>query len=252
MTVVTMNKNPNASTQLSIWLSEHLQPNRVVAFFGPVISILAGVVASWLGRHLPGLHLNTGTAAGTITQRLKFAIGALVTLALQHRWLDGWQKWEAMQPPVAATGALTPAGEYDPTRDMPTEIADAVARGASNQPADGSGQPERRRSMITGIDLSSNNRAMGARCRRRRSPVRLHQGKRGARLPRPELRGPLGSRRSRRPAAERVPLRAPAARTNGFRRSCVVLHDDGQARRLAQRQPSARPRSPVGPRARRW
>jgi uncharacterized membrane protein YeaQ/YmgE (transglycosylase-associated protein family) len=135
-----MNNNASAS-QLSIWLSQHLQPNRVVAFFGPVISIIAGVVASWLGRHLPGLHLNTGTAAGTITQGIEFAIGSLITLALQHKWLDGWQKWEATQPPVGAAPTLAPAGEYDPTRDMPTKLAGALAGDLSNQPADGLGQP---------------------------------------------------------------------------------------------------------------
>jgi hypothetical protein len=105
--------------------------NRVVAFLGPFVAIAAGAAASWLGRHFPGLHLNTAKAAGQIAQAIEFAIGALVTLVLHHKWLDGWQQWEeATLAPAATADAsaptqmplLTPPGDYDPSRDMPPPL----------------------------------------------------------------------------------------------------------------------------------
>ena len=114
--------------------------NRVVAFAGPVLSLLAGAAASWLGGHVPGLHLDTKAVAGQITQGLEFLAGALVTFALQNKWLSGWQAWEARSqpPPAAAPPAagpqpqpmlppLFPLGEYDPARDMPPALPTAAA-----------------------------------------------------------------------------------------------------------------------------
>lgn len=114
--------------------------NRVVAFAGPVLSLLAGTAASWLGRHFPGLHLDTKAAAGQITQGLEFLAGAAVTFALQHKWLSGWQAWEArsQSPPAPAPPAaapqpqpmpplLFPSGEYDPARDMPPALPTSAA-----------------------------------------------------------------------------------------------------------------------------
>jgi hypothetical protein len=107
--------------------------NRIVAFVGPIAALGAGAAATWLGRHFPGLHLNTSTTAGEITQAIEFAVGAFVTLALQRKWLDGWQKWEAAIRQSAAapdTTQLTsatpryfPQGDYDPVRDMPPAIS---------------------------------------------------------------------------------------------------------------------------------
>lgn len=130
---------PTSPTPISR-LASALPLNRVVAFFGPAVALLAGAVASWLGRHFPGLHLDPTSVTGQVTQVVNFAIGALVTFALQHKWLDGWQKWEAAATGAPPPGAisqiaalttlgaalipppivpLVPAGDYDPARDTP-------------------------------------------------------------------------------------------------------------------------------------
>ncbi|MGZ4215257.1 MAG: hypothetical protein ACXVHB_16100 [Solirubrobacteraceae bacterium] len=85
--------------------------NKIVAFLGPVVAIISGTIASWLGTHFPGLNLNTGKVAGDITAGIDFAIGAIVTIILQSKWLEGWQKWEAaVIAPVAAAQAQADAG----------------------------------------------------------------------------------------------------------------------------------------------
>src|SRR5579862_7490163 len=70
--------------------------NRIVAFIGPYIAIASGALATWLIQHFPGLHLDKATTATAITKAVVFAIGTGVTWALHHKWLDGWQKWEAL------------------------------------------------------------------------------------------------------------------------------------------------------------
>lgn len=70
--------------------------NRLVALLGPYVAILSGALATWLSRHFPGLNLETKGTAATISSAIIFVIGAAVTWALHHKWLDGWQKWEAV------------------------------------------------------------------------------------------------------------------------------------------------------------
>jgi hypothetical protein len=89
--------------------------NRVVAFMGPFVAILAGACATWLGQHFPGLHLNTSKVAGQITQAIEFAIGAGITFALQHKWLAGWQQWEALTAAPATAQPTPPFLPIDPT-----------------------------------------------------------------------------------------------------------------------------------------
>lgn len=91
---------PPVSTQFPL--------NRVVAFLGPFVAIVAGALASWLGQHFPGLHLNKGTTSAQIAQVIEFAIAAAGTLALQHKWLTGWQQWEALTTPPASTQPALP------------------------------------------------------------------------------------------------------------------------------------------------
>lgn len=117
--------------------------NRVVAFVGPYVAILSGALAAWLVQHFPGLHLDTDTLAANITEAAVFVIGALVTYALHHKWLDGWQQWEGNIAKLAVAEApdLTPIGGYDPTAfDSPQidEVGDGVAQGF----ADPFGTPE--------------------------------------------------------------------------------------------------------------
>jgi hypothetical protein len=68
--------------------------NRLVAWIGPYVAIASGAAAAWLGRHFPGLEVDVSGAALAITQAVEFAIGALVTWALHHKYLEGWQQWE--------------------------------------------------------------------------------------------------------------------------------------------------------------
>lgn len=85
--------------------------NRIVAFIGPFVAIVAGALAAWLGKHFPGLHLNMTKTAAAITQAIEFAVGAAVTLALHSKWLEGWQKWESAtsQPSTQPPPAPAPA-----------------------------------------------------------------------------------------------------------------------------------------------
>jgi hypothetical protein len=107
--------------------------NRVIAFLGPYVAIVSGAAASWLSQHFPGLHLDTTGTAATISSAIVFVIGAGITWALQHKWLDGWQKWEAALVAIDPVPARAPAG--------PTLAATHVLavtpnpEGKSNQPA---------------------------------------------------------------------------------------------------------------------
>lgn len=68
--------------------------NRIVSFFGPYVSILSGIVATWLTTHLHVLatfHIDQASTAGTLTQFGIFAISALVTWLGHQKWLTGHQ-----------------------------------------------------------------------------------------------------------------------------------------------------------------
>lgn len=68
--------------------------NRVVAFIGPYISILSGIVSVWLTTHLHVLatfHINQSSVAGTLTQGGIFGVSALVTWLGHSKWLTGHQ-----------------------------------------------------------------------------------------------------------------------------------------------------------------
>ena len=106
---------------------QRFQINRVVAFLGPYIAIVSGALATWLVRHFPGLHVDQATLGSTITQGVVFIIGAAVTYGLQHKWLDGWQKYEGQVANVAA-GDLPdtpPEGAYDQSTFVPASAIGA-------------------------------------------------------------------------------------------------------------------------------
>ena len=102
--------------------------NRVVAFLGPVVAIIAGALAAWLVQHFPGLHLNQGTTTAEITQAIEFAIAAAGAYALQHKWLTGWQQWEALTTP--------PAAKQSPMPSLPIDTSVAYPGLALISPAD--------------------------------------------------------------------------------------------------------------------
>ncbi|HEX8647269.1 MAG TPA: peptidoglycan-binding protein [Thermoleophilaceae bacterium] len=68
--------------------------NRVVALLGPVIATVSGTGAAWLVTNFPGLGLDVGGTTEAITQATTFGITALITWAMHHKWLHGWQQWE--------------------------------------------------------------------------------------------------------------------------------------------------------------
>lgn len=71
--------------------------NRIVAFLGPFVAVIAGGLADWLLVHvhfLSTFHVEAGTLANTITQLVIFVVTAGLIWLGQHKWLDGWSKWE--------------------------------------------------------------------------------------------------------------------------------------------------------------
>lgn len=82
--------------------------NRIVAFLGPQIAIVAGFVATWLVEHLEFLHLDATGTTGAVINVITFVLTAALTWAGQHKWLDGWQKYEAVvNAPVHIEATVT-------------------------------------------------------------------------------------------------------------------------------------------------
>jgi murein L,D-transpeptidase YcbB/YkuD len=99
--------------------------NRVIAFLGPYIAIASGAGATWLSQHFPGLHVEQASTASAISQAIIFVVGTAVTWALHHKWLDGWQKWEARVDALSlatvtqSLAATTPAPVTTPAPSTP-------------------------------------------------------------------------------------------------------------------------------------
>ena len=77
--------------------------NRIVAFAGPLLAIVAGYIATFLAENLEFLHLDSSGTQGTITNWLTFTLTAVLVWVGQHKWLDGYAKWErvALAPALA-------------------------------------------------------------------------------------------------------------------------------------------------------
>lgn len=70
--------------------------NRIVAFAGPYIAVLAGALADWLFvnlNFLSNFHIGQNDLAQAIAQAIVFGITALIVWLGQQKWLDGFQKW---------------------------------------------------------------------------------------------------------------------------------------------------------------
>ncbi|HEX8067408.1 MAG TPA: hypothetical protein VF520_12885 [Thermoleophilaceae bacterium] len=85
-----------------------------MAFAGPYVAILSGAIAAWLGKHFPGLALDSDTVAGDVGTAIEFALGAGITWALHHKWLDGWQRWEVATAVIDAGAASGGAADAEP------------------------------------------------------------------------------------------------------------------------------------------
>lgn len=68
--------------------------NRVVAFLGPVIAIVAGTVADWLlvHVHVLGTFYDRDQVSRTVAQIVIFGLTAVLVWAGQAKWLSGWQR----------------------------------------------------------------------------------------------------------------------------------------------------------------
>jgi hypothetical protein len=81
-----------------------MTPNRVVAVLTPLVfAPLAGGVAAWLAKHVPGAEVRQADL-----QEI-FIGGALLGLAPALQWLHGWQKYEARQADDARDAAAEDA-----------------------------------------------------------------------------------------------------------------------------------------------
>jgi hypothetical protein len=84
--------------------------NRVIAFFGPYISIAAGALASWLLVHVHVLglfHVQHDGLSTAIAQGAVFLLTALLAWAGHSKWLTGHQI--LLQQSVVAAGAAPAA-----------------------------------------------------------------------------------------------------------------------------------------------
>lgn len=120
--------------------------NRFIALLGPYIALLSGTLAAWLSQHFPGMADDVPAATQSITQAITFAVGTFVAWALQHKYLDGAQKWEqaeaarlhALETRVVgdAEAVAAPFGGFDPSifDDL---VAPAPTGLGSGRPSDG-------------------------------------------------------------------------------------------------------------------
>ena len=121
---------------------------RVIALLGPYTALLSGALAAWLAQHFPGLVDDVGKTTEGITQAATFIIGALLTWALQHKYLDGWQNWEQAVLAVEAAargakghgqpGAVAIAGASEGGGDG-SALAPALAAGFATANGNGNG-----------------------------------------------------------------------------------------------------------------
>lgn len=82
---------PTSSTS-----SSRIPINRVVAFLGPVIAVVAGAIADWLLLHVHvlGDFRERSQVVSGISQMIVFGVTAVLVWAGQSKWLTGWQRQE--------------------------------------------------------------------------------------------------------------------------------------------------------------
>jgi len=100
--------------------------NRIVAFVGPVIAVVAGWLADFLitKTHVGGVFRDRDQVISGISQIMVFTVTATLTWLGQQKWLSGWQQFEftshneAMMQgppgPPGPVGAPGPVGETGP------------------------------------------------------------------------------------------------------------------------------------------
>jgi hypothetical protein len=85
---------------------------KIIQWLAPPISILAGIIATWLTTHLHFLatfHIDQDGVTGTLTQFGIFAVSTLVTYLAHANWVKGHQvELAATIANYTAAGALVP------------------------------------------------------------------------------------------------------------------------------------------------
>ena len=127
------NSNQNPVGSGAVPTTSTFPLNRVVAFLGPYIAIASGALSTWLVQHFPGLHVDQATLGASITKAIVFAVGAGVTFALHHKWLDGWQQWETglNQLAIAETVQSPAGGASGAQNTVTSQVLAAAANGAT-------------------------------------------------------------------------------------------------------------------------
>jgi hypothetical protein len=110
--------------------------NRIVALVGPLVAAASGLGVAWLGARLPGHGLELGDTPRMVESVVEFAIGAGAALALQHKWLDGWQKWEALALAPETLHPSPRASVREPREAAVIDVATDPLRGAPDLTAD--------------------------------------------------------------------------------------------------------------------
>jgi hypothetical protein len=100
---------------------------RIVQWTAGPVAVVAGWGATWLEANVGILNQfpKTGVAKG-ITEAVTFLVGAGVTYAAHHKWLDNLSKWWSVLPRPAvlgAGGALPPSSPEDIAAEVTSEIA---------------------------------------------------------------------------------------------------------------------------------
>lgn len=82
--------------------------NRIVAFLGPLIAVLAGAVADWVLKRLHFLsdfHTHT-EVANYVTQIAIFGVTAVLVWLGQQTWLKGWIQHESVVTAISEANAV--------------------------------------------------------------------------------------------------------------------------------------------------
>lgn len=119
--------------------------NRIVAFVGPYISLVAGGVAAWLAGkvNLTGiLGIGQDQVESAIAAGLAGVVGAGLTWAGHQQWLHGHHIELAKQAVVLAPEGTPAPGVYDPSAfDPPAPAADPAAEPSATAPVEPTAAP---------------------------------------------------------------------------------------------------------------
>lgn len=110
--------------------------NRLVAFAGPYIAIVSGILATWLTNKvhiLATFHVAGNDIANAVAQALVFGLSALVVWLGQQKWLEGFQRWAYQTYTDIANTELPPSARPEPIPEpasgLPPDATPEAAQG---------------------------------------------------------------------------------------------------------------------------